>query len=267
MNPGRSEILGEHAANPERSSQGFGGSSIHTALCGKCGAIKPYAMVGKKCDDCGNKLASREWLCSALEDRLTAQFEDEVRRRARLAYLDISRTDPKESVEMRSQYMNDFAAGAYNWDDDGANPTNHVRVARAKTWGALYLIFLLMRRCDDSVTEQQAKAVWLANPEDALRTYFWALGVVGNSPTPPPEKTEGGDGVKTGSEDDSASEPEATEPEPSGLTAEQWAKRMAEEKARARAKHEAASFSAPAGTGSNGSKRTPTPPEPEPTFN
>lgn len=192
MIPGRSDILGEYAVNPPVPASGFGGQTIATGWCSKCRVVRP---VGEEldCPTCGCQTKVREWRCSALEDALTAQFEDEVRRRARRAYVDIQRSDPEGAADLRSAYTSDFSAGAYNWDDEGANATNHVRTARTKTWGALYLLFLLMRRCDPSVTEKQAREVWLASPDDAMRVYLWALGVVGNRQAPPPAVTSGAD--------------------------------------------------------------------------
>jgi len=193
-NPGRSEILGEYAANPPNNSEGFGGTTIGTAWCPRCKRIRwkqnpdggavSYGLAGEPCEGCNNPLKAREWKVSALEDRITAQFEKEVRRKARSAYLEIEQSDPAEASAMRAQYMADFSAGAYNWDDDGANVINHVRLARGKTWGALYLVYLLLRRCDASVTEETARDAWIANSKDSLAAYLWALGIVGNSKAP-----------------------------------------------------------------------------------
>jgi hypothetical protein len=177
MNPGRVEVLGEHAANPPQAAAGAGGSTIRSGWCPSCKRIKHVRRIGLSCD-CGSAVIAREWPCSALEDRIIAQFEAEVRRRARQAYLDIAETDPRESAAMRAQYMDDFSAEAYNWEDQGANLVNHVKTARTKTWGAIYLVFLLLRRCDESVTVQTAVDLWKANPDDAVSVFLWAQGLV-----------------------------------------------------------------------------------------
>lgn len=195
MNPGRSDVLGEHAANPPTGSSGFGGGAIATAFCPTCRWIAPIIDVNKNCTrarketvGCLGRMVLKEWKCSALEDRITAQFEQEVRRRARAAYLDVlSSPDPQDQLEgqrMADKYTDDFAAGAYNWDDDDANITNHCKAARMKTWGTLLLTWLCMRRVDDKVTEAQAKEVFLANPTEAMRTYLWILGVAKNDQPP-----------------------------------------------------------------------------------
>lgn len=187
MNPGRTEVLGEHATNPPNPSAG--GTTIATGWCDKCRKPIVNELVGAACQRCDSLIASREWSVSAVEDRITAQFEQEVRRKARAAYIDIVRSDAEESAEMRSLYMTEFASGAYNWNDAGANVHNHVRTARKKTWGAFFMLYLLLKRCDPSMTEQLAIDIWLANPNDALSTYLWTLGIPsGNvqSPAQPP---------------------------------------------------------------------------------
>lgn len=183
MNPGRTEVLGEHVTNPPNPSAG--GTTIATGWCPQCRKPATIPSISKPCPRCATLVDIREWPVSAVEDRITAQFEQEVRRKARAAYIDIQRTDPVEAAEMRSLYMTEFAAGAYNWDDTSANMHNHVRISRQKTWGAFYMMYLLLRRCDPSMTEQLAIDIWLANPDDALATYLWTLGLTpGNEPSP-----------------------------------------------------------------------------------
>ena len=180
MTPGRTEMLA--SADPPQSP-GNGGGSIHTGFCRACLTIHSVAEIGDKCG-CKSEVMDRDWKVSALEDRLTMSFEQEVRRRARKAYQDIERSDPEEAGKMRAQYMNDFAADAYNWDDQGANSQNHVRTARLKTWGMLHMLYLLLNRCDSSVTQEMSEKIWLANHLDAMAEWMWALGLVGNERSP-----------------------------------------------------------------------------------
>lgn len=190
MNPGRTEVLGEHATNPPTPA--IGGITIETGWCQRCAKPTSLAMTNGDCPACGSAMTIRSWPVSGLEDRITAQFEKEVRRRARMAYIDLQQTDVAESQQLRSLYMDEFTAGAYNWDDQGANPNNHVLSARMKTWGALYLLYLLLKRCDQSMTEERARDIWLANIDDSMAVYLWALGLSGNSKLPSKTALTGG---------------------------------------------------------------------------
>jgi len=198
MIPGRSELLAS-AKPPEPST---GGSSIHTGFCRSCLEILPVTKIGEMCHNgpkvgtinpvgslCG-EIVDREWPVSPMEDGMAAAFEREVRRRARKVYIELEREDPEEATKMRQQYTEDAVAGMYNWDDQGVNVHNHVRAARLKYWGIAYAIYLMLQRCDPSVTQETAEKVWLANTRDSLAEYFWALGIVGNSESPPPESEE-----------------------------------------------------------------------------
>lgn len=189
MNPGRTEVLGQHVTNP--STPSAGGTSIATGWCGRCKTCYSINDVAKSCGKCNGAVIDKEWPVSVLEDRITAQFEQEVRRRGRLAYQDAMRVDPIEGAEMRSQYMADFRDGKYNWDDQGANIVNHVRSSRAATWGAMYLIYLMLKRCDQSMTEETARDIWLANPDDTMQTYLWAMNVPGNAKAPATRRPTG----------------------------------------------------------------------------
>lgn len=202
MNPGRSDILGEHAANPPTNGSGFGGGTIPTSVCSACGWIAPVTEVNKNCArarretvGCLGHMIIKEWKCSSLEDRITAQFEDEVRRRARMAYLNVlTSSNPLDQLEgqrMAAAYTDEFAAGAYNWDDDELSPVNHVKAAKSKVWGTIYLLWLCMRRVDETVTEAQAKAILFANTAEAMRTYLWILGVAKNEQPPFPTAANG----------------------------------------------------------------------------
>lgn len=178
MKPGVTEVLGMHVKNPPTS--GHGGMTIATGWCEKCQRV---IAINKESCDCGQRAVIREWPVSPLEDRIKGQFETEVRRRARMAYTTLQREDPVESAELRSQYSVDFTDGKYNWEDY-LNEKNYIREARMKSWGAIYLMYLMLHRCDPKVTEERALEIWLANHTDSLAAYSWALGLVGNSPTP-----------------------------------------------------------------------------------
>ena len=185
MNPGRSEVLGQHAGNPAQPS--VVGETLSAMWCTRCQAVAFDAPAKDSvhcCPVCKTPSVLRTWKVSALEDRITAQFEQEVRRRARLAYQLMDRDDPEEADKMRSLYQQEFSAGQYNWEDGGVNSTNHVRNARGKTWGALYLIYLLMVRCDPTVTEKVATDVAASSPKDWLEVYHWALGLPKNLNAP-----------------------------------------------------------------------------------
>ncbi len=198
MNPGRNETLMHHAANPDTPS---GGTTIATGWCMKCQRVAMVKMVGQDCPVCKERLESREWPASAAEYRITAQFEEEIRRRARAAYQDTERSDPVEAAAMRREYSKDFSAGSYNWEDRRDGSTNHVREALGKPWGAMYLMFLLLRRAapknqdgTSTMTEELARSIWDANFDDAMLAFMWALGIVGNPKAP---ATDSGVGATT----------------------------------------------------------------------
>lgn len=182
--PGHPEILGAYAANPQQD--GEGGFHIGTGWCPHCSTVTAPKEIGHQCRCGADAVALRQWGVAALEDRIKAQFTDEVRKRHRAVYLQMVRTDPNEADEMRSKYMTDFAAGQYNWDDD-ENGTNHVRSARMKPWGYLYLMFLCLRRCDKTMTSARTIDICSANPEDAMAAYLWILGI----PNPQASATKG----------------------------------------------------------------------------
>lgn len=183
MKSGVTETLMGHAANP--ATPAFGGYTITTGWCASCN--NPVAITSLVCGNCGKsreQSSLKEWPLSQLEDRLKAQFETEVRRRARLAYTSLQQEDPQEADQMRAMYQRDYVAGKYSWDDMGLNSKNHIRSARAEAWGAIYLIYLALRRCDPNMTQELALQIWLANHKEALAAYSWLLGLLGNSQTP-----------------------------------------------------------------------------------
>ena len=118
----------------------------------------------------------RTWTLSSLEQRLKAQFELWVRRNALLAIADAEQAgDLEEAGQLRSTYMGDRGAGYYTWDG------KHCRKARSDLPGVRYLLFLLLRRCHPDVTEEQAAAVFKADPQGVAQAMARAQG---NSATP-----------------------------------------------------------------------------------
>ncbi len=176
MNPGVAEVLGPHVANPPDPAGGT--VFVPTAVCPTCHHLALPTMATQECPACKEAtMFLHEWPMSMFEDRLIGRFEQEVRRRARAAYIDAERDDPAEGQRMRDAYSAAFTSGAYNYNDEGANPNNFVRLARTQSWGIFYIVLLCLQRCDPKVTSEVAKAIWNANPRDTLQAYFHCLGI------------------------------------------------------------------------------------------
>ena len=159
--PGYTEVLGEHATNPPTPRTS--GETI-------------FAL-------------GQEWTASSVEARIRAQFEQWVRRGAKLAIGEAEAEDgPEEAERQRSAYQAARGAGHYNWD--GRN----CRSARGDLPGLRHLLFLVLRRCHPEITEAQAEAIFKEKPADCILTLKWA---VGNS-TPPAAPQTAGPGVTNG---------------------------------------------------------------------
>ena len=173
MNPGRAELLAGYLANPPGKLERTG-RSIATMWCPKCKVVR---AINETTCTCLSPLERREWPVSQLEDRIIGQFEDEVRRRAVRTYQAMRRVDAAEAERMETRFLEDMNADAYNWEDQGANQVNHVKAALKRTWGAIYIVYLLLHRCDGSIDEKLAAQVWNANMVDGMRTWLWAAGL------------------------------------------------------------------------------------------
>jgi hypothetical protein len=140
---GWTEILGEHATNPP-----------HPRTTGET----LFAL-------------GREWKVSAFENRLRAQFEQWLRRQAKLAirYAEEDE-DPEEAAKMRSAYIADLGAGHYTFDG------RHSRSARGDLPGLRQMLFLALRRCHPDITEQQVERMFRENARDCGLALRWSLG-------------------------------------------------------------------------------------------
>ncbi len=144
--PGWTEALGEEATNPEAPR--------------KSGDVI-FAL-------------GQEWTVSSVENRIKAQFEQWVRKRARKSIQEAEIEDgPEEAIKLRSTYQSDYGAGHYNWDG------RHVRSARGDWPGIQMMVYLVLRRCHPNINEQQVDAMLKENPRGCLEALGWALG---NSP-------------------------------------------------------------------------------------
>lgn len=158
-NVGWTEALGEHASNPDEPRKV--GNTLHT--------FGPLPGLPKP--------AEREWTVSDIEKRIKAQFEMKVRSDALKATKAVDLLDVDEADNMRRVFNKDYGDGLYNWEDSITDPKNYITQKRASVVGALYLMYLLLRRCHPDMTEQLAKAICVENPRDWMRVYCWALGV------------------------------------------------------------------------------------------
>jgi hypothetical protein len=137
---GWSEALGEHATNP---------STPRTT-----GEVL-YAL-------------GREWTVSSLEARIKAQFENWVRARAKQVIAEEG--NPEEQEALRGAYMAARSAGHYDWDG------RYCRNARADVPGLRHLLFLLLRRCQPEVTQEEVVQMFRECPKDCGMVIGWAAG-------------------------------------------------------------------------------------------
>ena len=113
----------------------------------------------------------REWKLSSCESRIKAQFEQWVRSNAKRSLAALEREfSPEEANALRSTYIGDLSAGHYNWDG------RHVRSARGDMPGLVHLTYLLLLRCHPKITEEQVRAMYLADPVACGMSLRWALG-------------------------------------------------------------------------------------------
>jgi hypothetical protein len=190
--------LGEHAGNPALERR----AGVYTvcvfwpcAACGGKGGDRDEATgEATLCDACkgtGKGTEPRgEFPVAPVENRIKAQFEDWLHRRAvGLIQQAESRFGPEEANRMRAAYVADGAAGLYNWEG------RHSRHARGDLPGLKYLLYLLLRRCDGSVTESGANALWKADPGECSKALAWSLG---NAEAPAGEEPLPGETRKNG---------------------------------------------------------------------
>ncbi len=155
-NAGMTEILGEHATNPpnDRTS--------------------------------GDQLYSLDkfWTVSTCEQRIKSQFEQWVRGNALkcIQGMPLSEEDKQAAL---AGYIADHSAGEYNWPATVGvvESGKFIRKALGSVPGALHFFYLLLLRCDKTMTEDVARKVFRGNSADASRMINWALGL-GNAQAP-----------------------------------------------------------------------------------
>lgn len=147
--PGWTEALGGHSANPDKPRRGYTVQSIGDV-----------------------------WNFSSCENRIKSQFEDWVRDNARSepgrlekrAAAENDASLQKEADALRATFVAQLSAGHYNWEG------KHCREARGDLPGIYLLAFLLLRRCHPDITEEKAAAVFDGNTKDCFAAMGWALG-------------------------------------------------------------------------------------------
>lgn len=122
-----------------------------------------------------------EWKIPTVENRIKAQFEQKVRGDHLKAIKLAESLDPATAEQMRDEWKKAFSDGLYNWEDSISDPKNFISQWKATVKGAIYLMYLLLRRCHPDMTEKRATEICVDNPKDWMTAYCWALGV----PVPP----------------------------------------------------------------------------------
>lgn len=148
---GWTEVLGEHATNPPAPRRS--GEVI-------------FAL-------------GKEWTVSSCENRIKAQFEQWVRRNAQreLALLE-KEMHPDEIRQYKSAYLADRASGRYDWPEGQTINVagSAIRSAMHDVPGTVYLLYLLLVRCDPEVTLDLATQIFKDNPQNCGNAIGWALG-------------------------------------------------------------------------------------------
>lgn len=157
---GWTEALGEHAANPPTPRTT--GETIYALPCPDCG--------GERCDACDHT-GLRRWTMAPVENRIKAQFEQDIRRAAKKAITVAEQDDgPEEGNRLRSIYLADVAAGCYTWDG------RYCRNALSDFHGFKLLFLLCLRRCQPDVTEDEVREIILNHSDECKAALTWALG-------------------------------------------------------------------------------------------
>jgi hypothetical protein len=148
--PGVSDVLGEHAANPPRARED--GTVIFSL--------------------------GQEHLVSPGEQRFKAQFEQWLKRNAMIHLKELRESgydaeDPEGFRTMEESVLASIAGGKYNWGGAAW------RSAMKDLPGLQYFFFLLYRRCNPDATEDLARKVWFGNPGHCSYAVRVALGNLG----------------------------------------------------------------------------------------
>lgn len=177
---GMTEGLGEHASNP--TNPRTSGWAVPVAHCQSCDWYGPPGSV--VCVKCEGDTEEVEYTLTACENRIKAQFEQWVRKRAKRAFE--VEDDVMVADSLRSVYLSDFADGHYNWSGDQGG--KYVAKALMSGPGFSYLVYLLLRRCHPKVDEKLAYRLADANTSGFALGFRWALG---NSSAPADKDTTG----------------------------------------------------------------------------
>lgn len=94
------------------------------------------------------------------ENRIKAQFEMQLKTWAQEPIVDaMRRGDPEEAASLRSEFIQDVAAGAYVWDGIASRKSR-------KDWrGQTFLLFLMLRRCHPKITYEEADEIITDYPQ------------------------------------------------------------------------------------------------------
>jgi hypothetical protein len=145
---GVTEVLGEHATNPE---------TVRTT---------GWPLHG----------AGRDWTVSSMENRIKAQIEQLVRRKALELIRITDQDDPSSADALREKFSDDFTAGLYNYPDSDGLEGSHVRKFMFSRSGVPYVMHLLLLRCHKDITREQVLAIAKECPKEFIQAYKWALG-------------------------------------------------------------------------------------------
>lgn len=118
----------------------------------------------------------RDWPVSAAVKRVKGLFEMWCRRQALYAVEEAAVIAGAETASLyRAAYLAERASGAYNW-------TSYKRMGRAirkalnDLPGSHFLLYLLLKECDRSMTEDQASEIYMDNQVGADAAMTWAVG-------------------------------------------------------------------------------------------
>lgn len=129
-----------------------------------------------------------EHTVSTCEQGIKAQFEQWVRRGARAAASSAENDgDWFEASRLRSLFQHEYTLGFYSWGG------RKCLAARQIFEGKSYLLYLLIRRCEPRITEEEVDRLMITDMRECGEAVQWSLG---NSP-PPPRRTRAGETTTT----------------------------------------------------------------------
>lgn len=170
---GFQEALGEEVNNPPEPK--YAGDTLITRTCFDCDGLGEVQVKDetRSCMKCGGSgQIEHIWKVSDCETRIMGQFEQYLLIEAKKQISEIeAEYGPEEAGNYRTALMASRSAGHYKWDGKAS------RQARSDIPGLRYLFFLLLRRCQPTISEQLSDKIFATHMAEAGASIRWACNV------------------------------------------------------------------------------------------